>query len=507
MRSAQLTLVSAFVLTLGALPLTGCDDDAAKPAAEATAAGSTAAASPAATAAATGKAKAAAEPICQREDEKTWGKWANTRTGITATPLPDGRIALGVALGSRPHTLVFDRQGKAELSRVKLKEGTELTKKIEPQDGVRHLQRVTVTAGGRTFADYRDKYTSKRRRVACGPTDGKPPLLLYDGTPLVDTAHYQPPGAKKSAKTPSAAPTATSTARAVARAAAGKWTGPGKASPAAKRIAPRGADADQELLREVRDCRTFVDPEGKDLWAMGTELVGKRQDDGGTEWTMHAFVAADEGRRRVPLHKVILGKDPDKLYTFEAPVAHRLKSGSYVLAARYRGQMFTWLLGADKSKKGSLYRYGGGYPSLPRIIADGSDHLLLTSQKVDLSHWKLRAIRLDARHAKLIESLEQPRVGEEDASLAEPTFARAGDQRWLAYHQGERRKGRVVVVPVNEELAAEGRAIIVTSKDQLVYESHLFGLDDGRLLLVYITRRKGAGAELVSEVLRCKVTI
>ena len=130
---------------------------------------------------------------------------------------------------------------------------------------------------------------------------------------------------------------------------------------------------------------------------------------------------------------------------------------------------------------------------------------MFTSQKVDLSHWKLRAIRLSTKQADPLKALLQLQVGQADESLAEPTFARVGEQRWLAYHVGDRRDGRIVIVPVNGQLAAIGRPYIATADTDAVYESHLFGLDQQRLLIVYIARPNKGATELVSEVLNCSV--
>ena len=54
------------------------------------------------------------------------------------------------------------------------------------------------------------------------------------------------------------------------------------------------------------------------------------------------------------------------------------------------------------------------------------------------------------------------------------------------------------------EYSLRGMAV---AKEDGVYESHLFALDDGRLLLIYIKQQKKKLAELVSDVLRCKATI
>ena len=102
--------------------------------------------------------------------------------------------------------------------------------------------------------------------------------------------------------------------------------------------------------------------------------------------------------------------------------------------------------------------------------------------------------------------MAKPNVGAEDVSAAEPTFARAGEQRWLSYHAGERRQGRITLVPVDDKLNEAGRSFVVTSADAAAYESHLFGIAEGKLLVTYISRPdKGKPAELVSEVLSCTV--
>jgi hypothetical protein len=166
--------------------------------------------------------------------------------------------------------------------------------------------------------------------------------------------------------------------------------------------------------------------------------------------------------------------------------------------------MLAWLLSKDKKLEGTLHSYGGGYPSLPRIVEDGGSHLLLTSQQVEVEKWKLRVLPL-RKGSTLLDALQIPKVGDDDSSLAEPTLARIGDQRWLAYHAGDRREGRLTVVPVSDDLAEAGRAHVVTDKDSHAYESHLFSIGS-ELLLVYITRPdKGKPAELVSERLSCSV--
>ncbi|MBI4705080.1 MAG: hypothetical protein HY744_28570 [Deltaproteobacteria bacterium] len=497
--------------------LGGCRCSGSEPPAPTAAPGSAPSPAASATVSAQGTANPEAAPsaVCTAEKKKLWGKGTDTRTGITATELADGSIALGVSFDTRPHTLVFDREGAGTLRRVPVDSGQPLAKPIAPADGVRHLQRVTVTAGLRTYSDYRDKYQNGRRRVACGPTSGDP-LLVFDGEPLLEDAEDRPQTAKGASGTAPGTSSASATASAPAPA-----SGVGSAEAAAAGGEPRrplllrlargdaGAPgpADEGPLRELRDCRSFVDlgPAGSDAWAVGSELVGERQSEGQVKWTMRLFVAADSGRRRTDLHTVALPREPERLHTLEAPVAHRLADGSYALAGRYKGQMYAWILSADMRKRTSLQVYGGGYPSLPRILPDGPDHLLLTSQRVDLSHWKLRAIRFGPDNAKLLATLATPPISEGEESMAEPTLARVGEQRWLAYQGGDRRRAALLLVPVDRELAAAGRSYQVSAEGEEVFESHVFALGDGRLLVAYIARAANGPAGLVSEVLRCRV--
>src|SRR5258706_1185514 len=108
--------------------------------------------------------------VCTSEGRKVWGKWANRRTGLTPRKLGN-KVAVGAAIGNRPEVLVFDDKGQGELVKIDLAGGSELLKEIPKNEGQRDLFRVTPVLGpdGRVsaYADYRDTYNSKRRRVAC----------------------------------------------------------------------------------------------------------------------------------------------------------------------------------------------------------------------------------------------------------------------------------------------------------------------------------------------------
>jgi hypothetical protein len=437
---------------------------------------------------------APAGAVCVSEERKSWGKYVNARTGLTPAKLKDGSTALGVAIGNQPHALVFDAQGQGILKRLPVHGEHPLAKDIPAAEGSRALQRVTLSAGLTAFADFRDKYKDNRRRIHCGPLGNAKPILGYEGKPLLDVDDS---GADRSdsKKAPAPAP-AASTSGSVEPAAS---AAPDPSAEPAPPPAPTSDDGD--VVRELRDCRTFANADASDIWAVGSELVGERMDNGQRKWTMHVFTAPKQGNAgQIVIHKIPLSDEPKKLLTLEAPVAHGLADGNFVLAGRYQGRMLTWLLGAGKGKKSELQQYGGGYPSLPRLAVDGDDHLLLTSQQVDLSHWKLRALRL-SKPSKLQQELIEPAI--EGDSLAEPTFARIGDQRWLAYHAGDRRKGKVTIVPVDDQLNDVGQPF--TLDEQGAYESFLLAVGD-RLVLVYITRAENnKPSELVTERLRCTV--
>ncbi len=130
---------------------------------------------------------------------------------------------------------------------------------------------------------------------------------------------------------------------------------------------------------------------------------------------------------------------------------------------------------------------------------------LWTSQKASAKQWQIGALRVGSP-AELARAFYHPDLGDRDVSRAEPTLARVGGQRWLAYHEGARRRGRLAVMPIDAKLSRAGRRHLVTDADAAVYESHVFGLDEGKLLVVYIVRSQPkSAAELVSEVLRCDV--
>jgi len=107
------------------------------------------------------------------------------------------------------------------------------------------------------------------------------------------------------------------------------------------------------------------------------------------------------------------------------------------------------------------------------------------SQRVEGERYEISFGRIDAQ-GKLPTALSKANLATDPGSLAEPTLARAGDQLWLSYHFGDRRKDALMVMPVDANFARAGSPYPVVPADPGVHESILVGLDNGELLAVYI---------------------
>jgi hypothetical protein len=469
-------------------------------------------------------ASAAARPaaggddaVCTVGESKVWGKWANKRTGITPRKL-GGKLALGVAFGNRPHVIVFDDQGVGTSIKPKPYAGSPLEAELKDKKSRRDLQRVTpVSIDGNTtaYADYRDNHADGRRRIACELVTEKKPVLLFDGTPLLKK---QKQDAEKGEPPAAAAPRSVA---AVAKALGkGRLKLPKRVAPNADPAAGETPDAaappeapsapaaapekpvETEILREVRDCRTFVDDDDA-VWAVGSELHGTTQP-AGTKWTLRTFVAPDAGRGYIMLDAHTLPqepRDPKDLHTLESAVGVELGGGEHAVFGRYRGSLFGYHLDKNFRLRGGRKSYRGGYPNLPRFFAQGGDTRMVVAQKVAQDRWEMR---YGALTRALPRSLEPIKVEGPSTSFAEPSLAKAGDQRWLAYHRGSRRDGRLELVPVNEALVPVGKPYAATPEGEEVAESHVFALGDGKLLLVFLSDQDAVPV-LTSQVLSCGV--
>ncbi|MEM1033665.1 MAG: hypothetical protein AAGN82_25240, partial [Myxococcota bacterium] len=498
------------------LLLVGCgEEEMMTPTPTSGATAGVASAKPRPTATTTTTASAEAGAVCRVIERKVWAKGANPRTGLTPRDLGE-TYGVGMAIGNRPHRLVFDGEGGGALEPLPLAAGHVLTRGVPLDDGVRHLQRVTLNRSGRAFADYRDKYEDGRRRIACGPLDvAGAPFLVFDGQPLLDTDDSgrgrdktpvtEVPPAAATTTSPSGTASAVSSVSSSPPAATASSRPPPAATASASATAvppppPATPRPPSPPGVELRDCRTFSDTSGNDVFAIGSELY---RGDGG--WRMRFVLVTDEaGGNRIELGSYGLGDEPTRLHTLEAPVAHRLADGGWVVAGRYRGQLLVWLLDEQKKPRGDRATFAGGYPSLPRFFADGAGvHFLLTSLQVKPNIWKLQGLRF-GNPPVLPEDMfdpEPPRTAA--ASAAEPTLARVGEQRWLTFHAGARRRGVVEVAPVDAQIRTIGASFEVTTPDVAAYESISFGRGD-ELVVVYISRPKQGATEVVSERLACR---
>jgi hypothetical protein len=294
--------------------------------------------------------------------------------------------------------------------------------------------------------------------------------------------------------TPAPPPAAPPTAAAPAKPAAP----PAKARAPATPATP---SAKSDALREVRDCRTLVDSGGENPWVAGTELSAEHKPDGSTAYRVAFFADPGGGRERVSLRTLALPKEPKAIPTFESPTAQQLSDGSWLLATRQENVLYAWILGADKRPRRPMQAYRGGYPTLPRFLPDGSDQVLVLSQRTDAEHSDLLFGRISA-DAKLPATLSNPALGD-SLPASEPALARAGSQLWLSYQAGDRRKASLVVVPVDANLARAGAPYTIAPSEQAVTASLVLGLENGELLAVYI--KSGEPTEIVSELLRCNV--
>lgn len=465
-------------------------------------------------------APAAPDPVCTVVEQKVWGKWANQRTGITPRKL-DGQLAVGVAFGNRPHVLVFDGDGKGKLVKIEPHAGSALLAELKEPQGRRDLQRVTpVVVNGQltAYADYRDKYNdNKRRRIACELVSENKPVLVFDDAPVLSR-----PGATAAAAGATAAATAAVAPEAAAEAPKRKGrlkfsrradaadggaaaTAEPEAPAATAAVAPAAPEptapaAKVEPIREIRDCRTFVDGDGS-VWGVGSELYGEHKDDA-IKWSMRIFAAPSAGAGYVMLDAHPLPKsprDPQDLHTLEAPVAQELGGGEHAIFGRYRGALHGFLLDKSFRSRGGRKTYTGGHPGLARFFHEGGQRHVLVSQKTGEDQWRLSAGTLDGAVPKALTTIKL----DQGNALSEPSLALAGKTRWLAYHSGPRRSAQIEVVPVDASFAPIGRPHPVTAGEE-VYESLVYALPDGRLLVTYIGSIDKT-AVLASQVLSCSV--
>jgi hypothetical protein len=481
---------TALVASLASLVLlASCKDEAPSPPAPTTAtpasttapaatAASASSASGAATASGAPGASASAPPIgappaCKILAQKSWAKDVNKLTGLTEVELPDGRVAVGFAVGNAPQVLVVGKDGSGEVHKVGLKPGTRLATPPKPGEGARFLMRVTPVKVEGTevsaFADYRDENKKEKRlRVACGPADSDDAWISFDDVPLLDR-ETKPTGAA--------------------------YDGLFK---------PHEPGAD-EGYHELRDCRTFTDLKKRETWVVGSVLLASKAADGGEQWK--ASLVVDKGAKdhELHLHQHELKGAPPKIMNFEIPVSRRADDGTFVLAARYGGNLVVALLNEDKTLR-TMKQYPG-WPTLPDITQDGDDIVVATGiAKPNSKEFVLRALRISTKRPELPNAMV-PIVTDDDDKDSEtaPDFTRdSKGRRWMSYVEGERGNGHLEIVPINAQFQALGRPFEITQEEERAAEARTVALSDGSILVTYL-RDKDKATELVTLDLSCDI--
>jgi hypothetical protein len=412
-----------------------------------------------------------AAPACKILGQKSWAKDVNKLTGLTEAELPDGRVAVGFAIGNSPQVLVVGKDGNGEVHKVPLKAGTRLATPLKPGEGARYLMRVTpVKVEGNTvtaFADYRDENKKdKRLRVACGPADSDDAWISFDDVPLLDR-EVKPIGAAYD----------------------GLFKPP-----------EPGAD---EAYHELRDCRTFADLRRNETWVVGSVLLATKAADGGETWKASLVVDKGSKEHEVHLHQHELKGAPPKILNFEVPVSRRADDGTFVLAARHGGNLVVALLNEDKTLR-TMKQYPG-WPTLPDITQDGDDVVVATGiAKPNSKEFVLRALRISTKRPELPKELV-PIVTDDDDKDSEtsPDFTRdTKGRRWMSYVEGERGNGHLEIVPINGQFQALGKPFEITQEDERASEARSVALSDGSILVAYL-RDKDKSTELVTLDLSC----
>jgi len=409
-------------------------------------------------------------PVCSVQSKKVWVKGANKLTGLTEAMLPDGRAAIGFAIGNQPQVLLVSAAAKGAVVKVPIAKTARLA--TVPKGATRYLLRVTpVKANGdavQAFVDFEDQYKDKKRTIACGPADTIDNWVEFDGMPC------NPP---KDAK-------------------------PDQLAALFPQV---GAE---KVCDEVRTCRSFTNLDRGETWVISSDVHGVLQADNSVIWRSDLTVATgSKTQKRVLESSPVKDKTIADEY-YEVPVSHAMKSGSYLVAARQHNHLVVGLLGPDKSLLGKFSRYPG-FPTLPDMADDGGDALVLaTAFAKAKGEFGLRALRIHENNPTLPKGLEvvvTDKGGADAASESDPDFLHdAQGRRWLAHIEGPRGDGVLSLAPINEHFKAIGRSYQVTEAGERAVAARLIPLKDKGILVVFL-REVDKVVELVSEEVHCKV--
>lgn len=412
-------------------------------------------------------------PACRVTAEKVWTKGANRLTGLTHLELADGRIAIGMAVGNTPHTLLVGKGGDGKFAKLTLTEKSRLAQPLKAEVGERQLLRVTPikVEGDKVvaFADHREIRKDKTRYVACGPAEIEGDWIAFDGKPLLDRDEKDKPSDDEKKKL----------------------------------FAKREADAD-EGYHELRECRSFADRRTGEAFIIGSELLAAQQPDDTLAWKSSLIIDTGANTHEKHLKEFDLKGAPPKITNFEVPQLYRLEDKRFVLTVRYGGSLMVAVLNADRTLHGGIQSYPG-MPTRPEISEDGND-LVLTTSIVKDKGWQLRALRMNMSDLKLPKALAPITTTEDDKeSKSDPDFTvDTKGHRWLTYIEGERGKGALMIAPIDKDFKVIGRAFEIASKDAKVAEARLNAFNDG-VVSVIMLRDNAGSLELVSQDLSCDV--
>jgi hypothetical protein len=406
-------------------------------------------------------------PVCKIQSKKVWASGANKLTGLTETVLPDGRAAVGFAVGNRPSVLVVGADAQGALLKVSLGQGKRLA--TQPKGATRYIYRVTPAKvqgdSASAFVDYEDKYKDKRHTVVCGPADTDSSWVLFDGIHYVNQKDLTPEQQAKLFK----------------------------------------AEGTSSVYSEVHTCRSFAHLETGESWILGSGLHGTKQPDGTIKWNSTLFVNVGSPGNDKHIHttdlKAVTSNTPD----YEVPVSYRLKDGSLVVAARHSNHLMVGFLDSSKSVRGEFASYAG-FPTLPDIAPDGEDVVLSTSFAKGHGDFGLRALRVSGKDPKLPKQLHVV-VTDQDQKESEtdPAFVRdAKGQHWMAHIEGERGKGQLSLSPLNSEFRAIGRSYTVTEDNEQAAAARVIPMKDKGIMVVFL-RNGEKTTELVTEEVHCEV--
>ena len=410
------------------------------------------------------------KPLCETIAQKSWGTGANRVTGLSTKRLIDQRIAVGLAIGNTPHVLVVSSSGEGHLLKVPAGEGSPLAEPIPAAEGSRTILRVTpykVEGGAaKAYVDYKDEYKDKRKRIACGPSDGDGAWIAFEGVPLLDR-DPKPAGEERDALFKKA----------------------------------EGAD---DGYHELRDCRTFIDIKKNETYVVGSELRAFDAGEGKTDYKASLVLVTAPKKHEAHLRDIALKGDPPADVQFEMPTTHGVKEGSYLLAGRFGGSLVAAFLNADKTPQSKFGTYPG-YPTRPEASRDDEGMTMMVGAFSAGKDFELRGVRIGPKN-ELPKAMVTIDTGDADAKTAtDPMFLRDGqNRRWLAYVAGQRGKGQLKLVGIDESFKVVGKPHPVTREAEGASEPRLVPLDDGRIFIVYIRESAGAPGELVSAILKCE---